>query len=384
MARPTAQPIRDALGFLEPRDVAAAPADFDAVWADDKPSSSLLRGALDRVSDYSFVTTIRDAIADQLVAEDLPATLAAAVIPELLRRPAFAVDKRDGELLHVRHAVIIGRDETLELPFEIVVRVDAWVKRRHVPQGERVAVPGSVVRVEVDLRMVDMEGDAQLGDVMAQYLGWLAEFPAPVTTARDLPNTVVFLGSPTALGCEGAPEEWRQGLIRLAQAFNCAAVFHHGPDFTGSVGANVRQVFRFEPYRGEKPVGPEGEELTAVDIDVRAEPYEAVFQRVAVALANHAEADAPARFALRALEPGERVYHRKVGNNRRYDNFDEGSPTPCAHGEESFQRFGRDKARKGMAHRYSNFEVSWLRHCSKFPNCNLYAVFAPGDRAAGA
>jgi len=86
-------------------------------------------------------------------------------------------------------------------------------------------------------------------------------------------------------------------------------------------------------------------------------------------------------FTKRDLEPGEKVFHRKVGNNRKFDNFDAGSPKPCSHGVDSFERFHGDKSLKGMARRYGNFQKEWLRHCGKYPDCNVYAVFSPAARS---
>jgi hypothetical protein len=84
----------------------------------------------------------------------------------------------------------------------------------------------------------------------------------------------------------------------------------------------------------------------------------------------------PTGHPARALEPGEAVYHRKVGDSGgNYDRFHEGSPTPCSHGAASYRRFaGADKAVKGMQRRYTNFSASMLYHCSKYPNCGVYCA----------
>lgn len=80
---------------------------------------------------------------------------------------------------------------------------------------------------------------------------------------------------------------------------------------------------------------------------------------------------------VRVLEPGQTVYHRKVGDSRGpYDSFDEGSDKPCVHDDwKSFKH--ADKATKGMARVYANFEPSWMQHCARFPNCGVYVVRRP-------
>jgi hypothetical protein len=77
------------------------------------------------------------------------------------------------------------------------------------------------------------------------------------------------------------------------------------------------------------------------------------------------------------LTPGVAVYHRKISPQpRNYDRFDAGSPSPCIHGADSFERWSGDKAVKGMQRIYSNFDPKMLYHCSKFPRCGVYAVKA--------
>jgi hypothetical protein len=83
------------------------------------------------------------------------------------------------------------------------------------------------------------------------------------------------------------------------------------------------------------------------------------------------------RLSRRLVSLNARLAHL-VGlmRNAHFDLFDEGSVKPCLHGASSFVSWGGDKASKGMDRRYTNFEPSMLRHCKRFPNCNVYAVDA--------
>lgn len=378
MPRQTAQPIRDAPTFLTTRDISDIDPEFVESWQGERTSRALLHAALQRHSDFTFVASLTVQLADALDAEGVNQALAARLVADVLAAPSFSVKKSDGELEHVRQAVIFGRDDSNELPLEMLVTLDSWILPRHTPEGERVPVAASVQRSSIEVTILDMEGDAQLGDVMRTYLGWLQEFPLPTRTARDLEFSVVFLGAPAGLGALDVPDQWRQQLTNLASAFGVDAAFHHGPSFTGAVGDKVRQVIRFDPWKGEAPVTSEGVKLDATTIDVRHLPFDDVYQLVAVALASHVVEEEASAFERRDLNVGEELFHRKVGSNRRYDNFDVGATTPCKHGRASFVRWSGPKATKGMEHRYSNFVPEWLHHCKKYPNCGVYAVFNPG------
>lgn len=375
MSRAGPRPLRGALSLLDLRDLSEAAEDFQVAWAGEKRATTLLRDALDVRSDFGFLDGLSAEVAAEFDALGLPATLASAVLAEVLAAPGFAVQRTDGELVRIRHAVLLSRGG--ELPFEVLLRVDAWVKRRHIAEGSKVSVPGAVHRTEVSACVLDLENDAELGSVMRILLGWLEEFPAPAPNAREVSGEVVFLGSPLALGAVDVPDEWRQELTALAHVFGLSVDFQHGPDFGGTVAERVRHVIRFEPYRGKDPVTATGKELTHTGVVARDMPYEELFRQTASALAGLVDEVEHSPYAVRALAAGERVYHRKQGNSRKFDTFDQGSTKPCSHGHGAFTKWGGDKCRKGMARRYSNFEDAWLHHCSKYPNCNVYAVFAP-------
>jgi hypothetical protein len=78
----------------------------------------------------------------------------------------------------------------------------------------------------------------------------------------------------------------------------------------------------------------------------------------------------------RELRPGEIVYHRKVGEGQKYDKFDEGSTKPCSCNKTFMPLSAAPKASWGMERRYSNFHDKdvQLKHCPRYPNCNMYAV----------
>lgn len=377
MGRAGPQPLRGALSLLDLRDLSEAAEDFQAAWAAEKRATTLLRDALDQRSDFGFLGPVTEDLVAQLGELGLDTALAQAVLGEVLAVPAFAVAKPDGGLTRIRHAVLFSRSE--KMPFEVLVAVDAWVRRRHIAEGTKVSVPGAVERTEVSVALLDLEDDAELGDLMRTLLSWLAEFPGPAPSPRELAGDVAFLGSPQALGAVDAPDHWRQDLTALTQTFGLSASFHLGPDFTGTVAERTRHVIRFEPYRGKDPVTESGKELSHTAVTARDMPYAELFRQVASALTGLVDDGERSAYAVRELTAGERVYHRKQGNSRKFDSFDQGSTKPCSHGHSSFKRWGGDKCRKGMARRYSNFQDAWLHHCSKYPNCNVYAVFVPAS-----
>ncbi|WP_250286368.1 hypothetical protein [Frankia sp. CiP1_Cm_nod2] len=84
---------------------------------------------------------------------------------------------------------------------------------------------------------------------------------------------------------------------------------------------------------------------------------------------------------LPRIEAGHTVYHRKVASTRKFDHFDEGSPSPCKHGATMFVPWSGDKALKGMQRRYANFQPAMLLHCKHYPNCGVYAVRGIDRRA---
>jgi hypothetical protein len=369
--------LRGARSFLDLRELRAAPQDFPAEWAAEKQPRGLLRQALEIRSDYKFVARLGANLRGWLAAEGIDCTLSAAVLPEVLRDPGFSASRNDDGLTHIRHAVVVLRNDAAGLPVEILVRADVWVKARHVPTGESQTIPAAVVREELSCTIVDMEDHAQLGDLMCAYLEMAGEM-GPPTSVRTLTRSIVFLGDPRALGSLNAPESWRNELTELCRAFDADVQFHRGPKFTGTVSDKVTHVFRFEPYSGEEPRTSRGEEIQHTKIDARITTYSAIFHQIALQLANIEDETESSAFEPRALEPGEQVFHRKLGGSSKFDRFDEGAGTACSHGA-AFVRFHHsDKAIKGFRRRYTNFEDSWMRHCSKYPDCGMYAVFCPG------
>ncbi|MDP9983609.1 hypothetical protein J2W14_003030 [Pseudarthrobacter oxydans] len=381
MARFNAQPLRGARSFLDLRELRAVPQDFGAEWAAEKRPRGLLKPALDIRSNYEFVARLEANMAAWLTGEGIDGALSAAVLPEVLRDPGFSASRNDDGLTHIRHAVVMHRNDGAGPPFEILVRADVWVKARHVPAGANQVIPAEVVREELLCTIVDMEDDAEIGDLMRAYLDMVAEF-GPLKSARTLTRLIVFLGDPRALGSQNAPENWRNELKELCRAFDADVQFHRGPKFTDTASDKVTHVVRFEPYSGEEPRTTRGGEIEHTKIDARSIDYSDIFDQIALALVNIEDEAESSAFEPRALEPGEQVFHRKRGRSGKFDLFDEGADTACSH-RVGFVRFhNSDKAIKGFRRRYTNFEDSWMRHCSKYPDCGMYAVFCPDRNEA--
>lgn len=381
MARHNAQPTRGARSFLDLRELREAREDFLVDWAAEKRPRGLLKPALEIKSDYEFVARLDASMAGWFAAEGIEGALSSRVLPEVLADPGFSGSRNDGGLTRVCHAVIVQRNEEAGLPFELLVRVDVWVKARHASAGTKQLVPAEVEREELHCTIFDMEDDAQIGDVMRTYIDMVAEF-GPLTSVRTLTRLIVFLGDPLALGSLNAPKKWREELKELCRAFDADVGFHRGPKFADTVSDKVTHVVRFEPYSGEEPRTSHGEEIEQIKIDARSTTYADMFHQIALALANIEDEAEASAFEPRALEPGEQVFHRKRGRSGKFDLFDKGSDTACSHRGDFVRFYNSDKAVKGFRRRYTNFEDSWMHHCPKYPGCGMYAVFCPGGNAA--
>ncbi|MFY9714173.1 MAG: hypothetical protein WAK00_11925 [Microbacterium sp.] len=223
-----------------------------------------------------------------------------------------------------------------------------------------------------------MENDSDLGRVMQEHVRMLRDFPEARQNPRNASTAVTLLGDLAILGTAGTADTWRSDLELLAQSFDVKASFRRAPTFTGTVADSTDHI-RFEPFEGIDPRRHDDTTLPFAAVQARTLTYDQVFHEVALIFADLEEEGDPDPFAQRELTSGERVFHRKVGNGRKFDRFDKGSPSPCVHG--TFIVWTKaPKALKGFHRRYSNFQDSWLRHCSRKMNCGMYAAFAPDIR----
>lgn len=380
MGRFTAQPVLGALRFLSLHELPASPQDVLAAWESDRRPTTQLRVTMEGKSDFTFVQEMVSECARLLEEEGLDAKLAEAAIAAVLATPSLAMSATQEKVTNVAHAVIIRRDEDAGFPYEVLITVRASVMQRHVPEGETVVVPPHVTSFSIAVALIDMDDTMQVGELMAHYIDLLRDV-GPQRARKTFPHTVLFLGDLTDLGTRDAPSHWKEDIVLLAEAFDAKVIFERGPKISAGVPRALMKLFVLDPYVGKLPEDEDQNEIPHVSVDARNLAYVDVFQTLSAELAAFRPRAAEDPFTPRALKPGEKVFHRKVGDSRGgFDNFNAGSPDPCSH-DKGFKRyFKSDQATKGFERRYTNFEASWLYHCDQ-GGCGVYAVFCP-DRAA--
>lgn len=382
MARSAVQPITGAPNFLDPRELVSSPQDFMAMWSSEKRPALPLRGALEVRSDFTFVNELIASAGEWLRGEGLDDASSQDIVAQLLTNPTFAMSGDSEGVTVVWHALVLRRAEDGFPPFELLVRLRTTIKKRHVPDGGAITVPAAVIAKEIHFEFVDLEGDAEIGVVMARYIGMVREL-GPSRSARTLPFNVLVLGNPRELGVSDTPAGWQQELKFLAQAFDAETTFERGPSVAG-VPRHLMALIRFDPFAGTIPRkrnadGTEAEsEIEHIAIEARSTTFNEAFQQICAALNAFEPEEAVNEFTPRALHPGEKVYHRKVGNAVGYDRFNAGSTEKCMHKTDYVRYYNSDKAVKGFKRRYTNFESSWMHHC-KQNGCGMYAVFCPAD-----
>lgn len=384
MSRSAAQPVSGAPTFLDLRELVSSPQDFVDAWRGEKRPTLALRALMEVKSDYSFADDLIREAGDWFDGQGLARALGYDVIGQLLCAPTFARSAEVRGTSVAWHAVVLSRTEDGALPYELLVKVRATVQKRHFPKGESVAVPAAVIGYQLHLEFVDLQDEADLGAVMQHYIGMVADL-GPLRSARTLPFNVLILGNPHELGCADTPANWQEQLTFLAQAFDADITFERGPTVTG-VPKNLMCLIRFDPFAGKLPKKLEGdgtegeEEIEHTPIEARFTSFADAFHQICVVLNAFEPPPAADEYAPRELKPGEKVYHRKVGNAVGYDRFNAGSSESCQHTSAYVRYYNSDKAVKGFRRRYTNFEASWMHHC-KQSACGMYAVFCPGDAA---
>lgn len=377
MAAFTAQPVLGAPSFLRLHELPSSPQDALDAWTSSRRSTVELRAALEMKSDFSFVEDLVSSAETALAAEGLDPAFARSAVAELLCDPSLALSSSVNGVSDIAHAVLIRSDETSGFPFDVLLSVRVTVLKRHVPDGETAVVPSEVTGHAVTCFMFEMEGGAQLGELMSHYVELVRDI-GPKRSKRTFPHTVVILGDLLDLATDGAPQHWKDDLILLADAFDASVTFGKGAKVPDGAPKKLMRLFTLDPYAGKLPTDAETkEEIEHVSIDSRNQDYVAVFHQMAAELHSYTPDEDSDPFAPRELLPGQNVYHRKVGNSGGgYDNFNKGSKEPCSHGKGFKRYFNSDQAVKGFERRYTNFEPGWMYHCAH-GGCGVYAVFCP-------
>lgn len=380
MGSSSARPVVGALTFLALHDLPSSAQGVLDAWVAERRPTTLLREALEVRSDYAFVDGLVQEAAGALGAEGLDPAAAKAVIAEVLSAPSLAVSARSKDHTKVIQAVIIRRDESAGRPVEVLVSVRADVRRRHHSAGG-VAVCATVSDFAVSCRILDMEGDSEIGSLMTHYVE-VVRGVGPNRAKRTFPHTVLILGDLLDLATVEAPENWKDDVRLLVEAFDARVIFDKGTNIPKGLPRKLMRLFTLDPYAGKLPKDEDGNEPEVVPVDARMQTYSQVFQQLAVSLSTFSAMPDDGPRTPRDLMPGETRYHRKVGDSRGgFDNFDDGSDTPICSHDAGYKRYhNSDQATKGFARRYLNFDSSWIYHCTG-RNCNVYAVFASKNAA---
>lgn len=354
----------DAVNYLQPVTLAPLDEELAACLVAAKSSSPICSEVQAR-SDLSFTDTILSTLTR--VELGLPTAQQGAY--QLLANPSTALRKaRKGGVVTIRQALLVQHPTE-----ELCVRISISVE---VEPG----LPPSITLTSCDARLVDMASADDKAALVAELEEWAQEFTEPqVGPAPPQLSRWAILGDPTQAGFNDLPEDWKARLIKLGTVYGQDPIL--ASSLSAAKQAHVEQQsklgFILPKVQWIKDLG--GDVSSFLRVPNGNHSFEQLLNEIRADILRQAgEQTAPLR--QRALVTGEVVYHRKVGDSRGgKDTFDCGSPSPCTHSGKpgKFVPFGKaPKASKGMQALYSNFEDSMLMHCSKYPNCGMYAVDA--------
>jgi hypothetical protein len=354
--------------FLVPQDLFTASNYMEIVQSLISRADTPVLGSLTKESDLGFIDDLVESLTDQGISADL----AQALVLTCLVSPSLTLLRKSNDSLEVMQAIVVQRDDTRaddlaksDIAISIVGQVGyASIGR----QGSRPKASMQTSSAQVDLVDLDKPGDVI--SLASEALNWFAAYPASQLSTRDRHSRMVVLGNPRVGGHIDTPTTWRTDITSIARAFGLLLMqeTHVEPDF--QVPKDSILVALLDPATNIKP-NPSVELLT---FDPRSSSWQNILSEIVERLVFRPE-DEPESTLVRELGSAERVYHRKIGNSRHFDKFDEGSLMPCKHGAKSFVPWSGPKAIKGLARRYSNFEPQMIRHCRRYPNCGVYAVF---------
>ena len=359
---------RDYLTAQDLTGVHDAPA---AVQAAIRTSGAPLLNALSVVSDIAFI----DDIIGRLEAQGLEPDLAAAAAVHVVSNPSLALQRGDIPL-EVLQGVILQRErERSDLLADSDIRI--VLRASLLPQVEQRGAPRQPPRVEsvdVEMDILDIANDDDFGDVGRQSLHYLREYPMPRRARRERDPVIIVAGTADVPGNVDVPATWRDDLGTIGSSFAVDLRLESQSTNAPVEVPRSAHVVVLDPAAAQRV--PDGLEGRMTHLDPRELPWQVLLRRLIVTIMGVTDDVEPPR--SRVLAVGERVFHRKIRNSRKFDVFDDGADAPlCVHGIDSFDPWKKSpKAAKGMERRYRNFEAGMLRHCNKFPNCNVYAVFA--------
>lgn len=340
-----------ALSLLQTVDEWTAPDDEGAVFAELVNARSPLGNCIHRGTDPSFVSRMVRQLTDQGVIEDHALGLARLVAVH----PAVAMVRQDSGATHMVQSVLVQVDGE-DLPLHMTL--SASIKNGRPPQ---------VDEIEVEALYVEDDDRAAL---VEQVSRWHMEFPTPIQSPREqgAPFIWGWVGDPISLRCGDLPHAWEGELRALARVLGTTALVADSRAAALAMDLTVRAdpVFVLAGTTG-MPNSPSAKLVTVGTVGgtFRGAKLEAINHLITRMEENQTT-------WRRSLRPGEVIYHRKQGNNPHFDNFDEGSHTPCMHGAGSFERWSGDKCVKGMKRRWDNFLPEMLIHCK----CGMYGVDA--------
>lgn len=347
------------------------------VLRQDANSASPLRVLIEKRTNPEFMNAAHAG----LVTQGFPSEEATAVLHEVVNRPALArrrgVPTPNGPHQEIVQGVVI--DETSDMPDALVLL------RATVSSGK----PPEVSAVNVAVQAADVTSPTGLSDLVSELEPLWPEFAVKDISQgpTEAPTQIAWLGETAPPSYRGIPADWTTRVRTTAAVLGMKTLVLKTTEAARAQAIHERVDLVFVP-KGTARAQDYTAELQAQGLPVieggqpgsTFEELLAEFRQVLAAFA-HAAVFPPAN-TRRTIEPGQTIYHRKVGNSSGpYDTFDEGSTKPCIHG--GFKQFKHaDKATKGMARLYVDFDKSWMLHCSSYPNCGVYVVRRPLARVA--
>ena len=365
MAKTKRKLARNALLYLDPRWTSFRNIDLLQAFLDDRDAASPIRAAAQASSDLSQLADLEQ----KLVAAGFDADVAGPAVLELLLRPTVALARSAAEGDDLLQAVVVSRDPA---------KIDTYLEDQDLRLWLRVRATGhrppTIDVADFGFELFDTQEARGASDLFAELADWLCQFPTPLDPGKAPHGELVLLGNPVKAGLSMVPPDWSARMIQVAAALGMSfrgvvshseAVSFADDAFIVSTDSDVARV----AVRNGTP------EETITRLTSMGKSFgELLSEIINLLLIHKVEPDDAASESSQALSDGERIYHRKIGNSRKFDRFDAGSPTPCKHGSGGFVRFRGPKSTKGMERRYTNFTPEMLFHCGKFPNCGVYAV----------
>lgn len=327
---------------------------------------SPIRAAIEAKSDLTFI----DDVVRTLQSLGLSEADACSVAWRVLAQPTIAVRRSvNGEEKILQSVILSRRDSDAETQVTIEL---ATVPGR----------PGSAHLIDADAALVDLDTiEDRLETVKAVEL-WRENYPLPNESVPEpLPIPAwAWVGDAAQFPLQ-AQAGWERSVSLLGEVYGVGALIADSPGKLKAYGIEKRVelafVLRSAKWAATFPQEPRRDSIEVVALRADHDfTFEHALQEVRTALLGYATTKVSLGEEPRNLDPGEIVYHRKTGASLKFDHFDQGSLSPCAHGEDSFKPWSGDKAVKGMARRYKNFVKSMLVHCKHHPNCGMYGVDA--------